>query len=315
MQQSPVIDYHTDASAKEPSSPYKAAQTQHQPDAAASTGNLEHSKRALHATYVLRRAEAIEETGTTRHLEDEDDGWKEVVRRCATAAASVQANAELKLRAYELRVSYLEEQLALEQAENSRLIVSNETLRKQLHENQATMMSPERGDDRTLTAEHHLNQLVSTRNQAVKEAAALKRNFLQHACEECRMNLKNKAEAEQTTSTGTPNSARRPTYQSSARQVLENLPKHSSPSRSPLKDAKKRKSTLDTGAENSDSNDVDAVSETATALIPGKTPVAGESGGCTAPLGPPVAAAKQKIDFRSHAYVGTYGRGPFRFGR
>lgn len=117
----------------------------------------------------------------------------------------IQSNAELKIRRLLHRVSHLEEQLALAQADNERL-------------KQATVLQPKRTDDDDSSTQQYMNKVLVQQRSLIQENAKLKRELLS-TCATCRSNNGRTTTKEQ------PSPARRPTFQSSARHVLENLPK------------------------------------------------------------------------------------------
>lgn len=117
----------------------------------------------------------------------------------------IQSNAELKIRILLHRVSHLEEQLALSQADNERL-------------KQAFILKPSRRqqEDADDPTQQYLNKLLVQQRSLLQENAKLKRELLS-TCPECRARTATKDQP--------PSPVRRPTFQSSARHVLENLPR------------------------------------------------------------------------------------------
>jgi hypothetical protein len=188
-----------------------------------------------------------------QELEAENRRIREAVSACSTAARQVQANSDLKVTQLELELAHLQEQLSEEKAINAKVVVLNQSLRKQLNEAAAGILQKKHGSledkhkfvnfmqlhQRELTVEKHLNGLIVTRNQAVKESTALKRMLLE-TCYECRQRLpfrrgrvvtikdENRIEPSiessssgETILTSNPTVSSRPTYQSSARRIVK----------------------------------------------------------------------------------------------
>jgi hypothetical protein len=188
-----------------------------------------------------------------QELESENGRLREVVSACSTAALQVHANADLKVTQLELELAHIQQQLTEEKAFNSKVVVLNQSLRKQLNEAAANIIQKKHGSredkhkfvnfmqlhERELTVEKHLNGLIVTRNQAVKESTTLKRMLLE-TCYECRQRLpfrrgrvvtikeENRVEPSiessslgETIPTSNQIVSSRPTYQSSARRIVK----------------------------------------------------------------------------------------------
>lgn len=192
----------------------------------------------------------------TRTINDSDEVYRlrETVRMCYHSLVSITRNADIKLQKLQLQILCLEQKLADEQTINSKLTISNESLRRELQAVFHTAQDPGDVDrhhrmvdmrQRELTVEKHLNSLLVARNHATKQSTQLKRMLLQ-TCMDCRSRLLNQStqktdehESENDRSMGTrvsrkassqgqlvPDGDHRPTWQSSTRNVLNKISQH-----------------------------------------------------------------------------------------
>jgi hypothetical protein len=189
-------------------------------------------------------------------LEVENQRLRDMVSTCCKAAINLQTNADLKIVRLEMEIAHLRQQLSDELANNSRVIVLNQSLRKQLNmaasdiiqKKQQGLSEKKKFFDfiqlhqRELTVEKHLNGLIITRNHAVKECTELKKILLS-TCYECRQRIPRRRrrslastapnedgidtksypsidESQESTSSSITSTPSRPTYQSSARQLV-----------------------------------------------------------------------------------------------
>lgn len=220
-----------------------------------------------------------------QQLQQENARLRDCLLQCNKAVLDIRKNADLKVVRLEWEIVRLRQHLADESALNSKYITLNQSLRRQLqhvadHIVQNKNNSPasrERFEElkqlhqRELVVEKQMNELIHSRNQAIRDNTALKRLLL-GTCFHCRQRLPVKrkeptehqhgpvgvvsnndgsasslqqqhlqlkpttdietklaiaaaAASQQEQEVTTTSSSIRPTYQTSARTVLDNLPK------------------------------------------------------------------------------------------
>jgi hypothetical protein len=165
----------------------------------------------------------------------------------------IQSNADLKIRRLLHRVHHLEEQLALSQTDNERLVqrLQSSSSYAAAVENNKNQPGSSCGGENTKNVEpweydpnddptqQYVTKLLVRQKALIRENAKLKRDLLSScaACRAARLDATPATTASSTTttkqqqgaaaslaSTTPPRGQRRPTFQSSARHVLENLP-------------------------------------------------------------------------------------------
>ena len=196
----------------------------------------------------------LNEDGTpaTRYsLVEENSRLRDSLLRCNKAVLEIQKNADLKVVRLEWEVVRLRQQLADEAAVNSKYVCLNQSLRRQLqHVADQIVKDKSIGpafrqrheelrdlQQREAVVERHLNELIQSRNQTFRDNTALKKLLLS-TCFECRQRLPVKRRmTEPHIVPDNPNNGNesspqrpqqalsRPTYHTSARNVLDNLPK------------------------------------------------------------------------------------------
>jgi hypothetical protein len=170
----------------------------------------------------------------------------------------IQSNADLKIRRLLHRVHHLEEQLALSQTDNERLVQRLQSSSSSSSsaaaenndknqpgsscggENTTKNLEPWEYDPNDNPTQQYITKLLVRQKALIRENAKLKRELLSScaACRAARLDATPATTASSTTatkqqqqgaaaalaSTTPPRGQRRPTFQSSARHVLENLP-------------------------------------------------------------------------------------------
>lgn len=123
---------------------------------------------------------------------DERGRLRQSVRICAEALVAVKLHAAVKIQHLQLQVVALQQELAEASGILSKLSVENDTLRRQIDEMQKDTMPQLGGVHKfrnvDLTAETHLNSLLLSRNQVIQENTNLKKMLL-HTCPSCRERL------------------------------------------------------------------------------------------------------------------------------
>jgi hypothetical protein len=154
-------------------------------DAAEGAGNYSDHRRAL-------------------WLEDENQRLRDTIEQCCTAALKIQTNADLKIMKLEFEVAHLRQKLADEAANNAKVNILNESLRKQLTFAASDIVLTKSGTCeekkrynafmhihlRELMLEKNMNGLITSRHKALKENTALKKLLL-GTCYGCRQMLPN----------------------------------------------------------------------------------------------------------------------------
>jgi hypothetical protein len=206
------------------------------------------SMMANHDHAYRRRIDA---TTTERRLDEEVSSSGGLL--VADRLQEIQSNADLKIRRLLHRVHHLEEQLALSQTDNERLVQrllspSSSSAAAENHKNQpgsscggenTKNIEPWDYDPNDDPTQQYVTKLLVRQKALIRENAKLKRELLSScaACRAARLDATPATtELSKTTtkqqpgvaavlaSTTHPRGQRRPTFQSSARHVLENLP-------------------------------------------------------------------------------------------
>ena len=167
-------------------------------------------------------------------LERENARLRQMVSTCCRAAVNVQTNHDLKLLQLQLELVNMKQQLHNEMGINSKISVSNASLRKQLnmaasevvqnkHENKMLFCNFVSLHQRELVTEKHLNSLILSRNQTMNELTELKKLVLTSCCTSCRQCIVPQLHRlrKENSSSGTGKTAQRSsTYSTSASSSL-----------------------------------------------------------------------------------------------
>lgn len=138
-------------------------------------------------------------------LENDNERLRESVSRCSASTISIQENADLKAVRMECEVAHLRQKLAEETATNVKLVVIEQSLRKQLNMTAPKILLQKNTDSLTIDKKHYnnfvrmrqrelalesnLNGLIISRHKALMENTALKKLIYRNSCIDCRERL------------------------------------------------------------------------------------------------------------------------------
>jgi hypothetical protein len=176
-----------------------------------------------------------------RKLEKENRQLRDALQRSQMAVLQIQSNLSCKMVRMERENVYLNKQISEELATNSKLIVENRLLQKQV-QNLKSQQFENRADSHMLCEECNHDQshqqydheiekqlafLVSRYEMALVEVSILK-DMLIDTCEPCRQRcLQTKRKTPLSFRKENLAEKKRPTFRTSARCFLENIPNHS----------------------------------------------------------------------------------------